>query len=134
MMLVSHYLRAWRWRCWRQIVNIASLFAAPVIGYAANSSFRHLGEVLRLWSGKHGISSSATWHRSWSSASWTVSLIAPKGVVLFVHRSDWVVQSGPSCSPALACWRPRGQARQGIPQVRQRVLRPAAADAAGSSR
>ena len=102
VMIFSHYLRAWRWRYLLapvKTVNVASLFAALMIGYAANSFVpAHLGEVLRAYviGKKHRISTSAT------LASIVVerivdvmSLIALMGVVLFVHPfPNWVVQSG----------------------------------------
>lgn len=102
VMMTSHYLRAWRWQYLLapvKTVNVASLFAALMIGYAANSFVpAHLGEVLRAYviGKKHRMSTSAT------LASIVVerivdviSLIALMGVVLFVHPfPDWVVQSG----------------------------------------
>ncbi|MBI5582179.1 MAG: flippase-like domain-containing protein [Deltaproteobacteria bacterium] len=136
MMLVSHYLRAWRWRYLLapvKIVNIASLFAALMIGYAANSFVpAHLGEVLRAYvvGKKHGISSSAT------LASIVVerivdvmSLIALMGVVLFVHPfPDWVVQSGTlmltGAALLLAALVALKRGKANTSRLLQRVLRP----------
>jgi uncharacterized protein (TIRG00374 family) len=102
VMLVSHYLRAWRWRYLLapvKTVNVASLFAALMIGYAANSFVpAHLGEVLRAYviGKKHRISTSATLGSIVVERIVDVmSLIVLMGVVLFVHPfPDWVVQSG----------------------------------------
>ena len=136
LMLFSHYLRAWRWRYLLapvKTVNIASLFAALMIGYAANSFVpAHLGEVLRAYviGKKHRISTSAT------LASIVVerivdvmSLIALMGVVLFVHPfPDWVVRSGTfmlaaaaGLLAALVAFK-RGKAKTS--RLLQRVLRP----------
>jgi glycosyltransferase 2 family protein len=136
VMLASHCLRAWRWRYLLapvKTVNIASLFTALMIGYAANSFMpAHLGEVLRAYviGKKQRISASA------SLASIVVerivdvmSLLALMGVVLFVHPfPDWVVQSGTfmlagaaGLLAALVAFK-RGEAKTS--RLLQRVLRP----------
>ena len=136
VMMLSHYLRAWRWRYFLapvKTVNTASLFAALMIGYAANSFVpAHLGEVLRAYviGKKHSVSASA------ALASIVVerivdviSLIALMGVVLFVHPfPDWVVQSGTimlagaaGLLAALVAFK-RGKAKTS--RLLQRVLRP----------
>ncbi len=136
VMMASNFLRAWRWRYLLapvKTVNIASLFTALMIGYAANSFMpAHLGEVLRAYviGKKQSISASA------SLASIVVerildvvSLIALMGVLLFVHPFPaWVVESGTlmlagaaGLLAALVAFK-RGEAKAS--RLLQRVLRP----------
>ena len=103
VMMVSHYLRAWRWRYLLapvKTVNIASLFSALMIGYAANSfvpgppgrSAARLCDRKKAWHpGERDPHASIVVERILD----VLSLIALMGVVLFVHPfPDWVVQSG----------------------------------------
>jgi uncharacterized protein (TIRG00374 family) len=136
VMMASHFLRAWRWRYLLapvKTVNIASLFTALMIGYAANSFMpAHLGEVLRAYviGKKQSISASAT------LASVVVerivdvlSLIALMGLLLFVYPfPDWVAESGTfmlaaaaGLLAALVAFK-RGEAKTS--RLLQRVLRP----------
>ncbi len=102
LLLLSHYLRALRWRYLLAPVvaaNTGSLFSALAIGYAANTFVpAHLGEVLRAYvvGKKRGVPSSAAFASIVVERIVdVVSLIAVMALVVGLHPfPGWVVQSG----------------------------------------
>ncbi len=102
LLLLSHYLRAVRWRYLLAPVvnaNTGSLFSALAIGYAANSFVpAHLGEVLRAYviGKKQGVPASAAFASIVVERIVdVVSLIAVMALVVKLHPfPEWVVDSG----------------------------------------
>lgn len=102
ILMLSHYLRALRWRYLLAPVADAgtgSLFSALAIGYAANTFVpAHLGEVLRAYvvGRKQGVSASAAFASIVVERIVdVVSLIAVMALVIALHPfPGWVVQSG----------------------------------------
>ena len=101
-MMLSHYLRALRWRYLLapvRIVGTGRLFSALMIGYAANSFVpAHLGELLRAFvlGKKSGISAGAAFASIVVERIVDViSLIGLMALVLIVHPfPPWVELSG----------------------------------------
>lgn len=102
VVLLSHYLRALRWKYFLapiKTVNTRSLFSALVIGYAANTIVpAHLGEFLRAFvlGKKQNISASSTFASIVIERIIDIfSLILLMALVIVIHPFPrWVVQSG----------------------------------------